>query len=98
MGRLTPELNNALAALRREAGLTQGELARAADVSRQTISSIEQGAYNPSTSLTLRLSVVLGFPVERLFSLPDPAVRDLVHRREELKKEHEVDAEHAHDS
>ncbi|MEX0761951.1 MAG: helix-turn-helix transcriptional regulator [Dehalococcoidia bacterium] len=85
MGRPTPELHNSLADTRRAFGLTQGELARAVSVSRQTISSIEQGNYNPSASLALKLSVLLGVPMESLFSLPDTALAELKQHQVQLQ-------------
>ena len=49
--------------------LTQEDLARKVGVSRQTIYFIEQGKYVPSTSLSLKLAIVLGKSVESLFQL-----------------------------
>lgn len=57
--------------------MTQEELARASDVSRQTIGAIEKGDYNPSTVLALRLSKLLGVSVAELFWLPEGVVEDL---------------------
>jgi len=97
MGRLSSEMHNTLAEARKAAGLTQGDLAQAADVSRQTISSIEQGDYNPSTSLALRLSLLLGIPVEGLFSLPEGVQAELVRRRSQIQTEGKEDSHHADD-
>ena len=55
--------------IRREAGLTQAELADRVDVSRQTINYIENGTFCPSTYLALRLARTFDVPVERLFFL-----------------------------
>ena len=55
---------------RQIAELTQQELADRIGVTRQTVLSIEKGKYTPSVALALRLSVVLGAPVEALFELP----------------------------
>ena len=55
--------------IRREAGLTQAELADRVDVSRQTINYIENGTFCPSTYLALRLARAFDVPVERLFFL-----------------------------
>lgn len=49
-----------IAELRRAAGLTQEELAKKADVTRQTIISLEQGRYNPSLKLAYDITKVLG--------------------------------------
>lgn len=64
-----PRLASRLHVARAEHRLSQGELARRAGVSRQTISSIETGQYCPSTILALRISRVLGARVEDLFWL-----------------------------
>lgn len=77
MGRITPELQNRLSEARRVVGVTQEELARASDVSRQTIGAIEKGDYNPSTVLALRLSTLLGTSMDELFWLPDEAAEEL---------------------
>jgi len=50
-----------------ERGLSQGELAAAVEVSRQTINSIEQERYTPSLPLALTLSRFFGTPVEEIF-------------------------------
>ena len=49
--------------------LNQGELAKLAGVSRQTINSIETGKYEPSLTLALKLAKVFACSVENLFSL-----------------------------
>lgn len=77
MGRISPELENRLSDARTMAAMTQEELARASDVSRQTIGAIEKGDYNPSTVLALRLSKLLGVSVTELFWLPEGVAEDL---------------------
>ena len=49
--------------------LTQEELAKQINVSRQTINSIETGRYVPSTILALKISKVFGKPVNEIFEL-----------------------------
>ncbi len=51
--------------------LTQEELANLIGVSRQTINSIENNRYIPSTVLALKLSKVFGVNVNDLFELED---------------------------
>ncbi len=80
-----PELLNDVATARKEAGLTQEDLATAAGVSRQTIGAIEKGDYSPSTLLALRLALVLEVPLERLFVLPTKAADELRARRDALR-------------
>lgn len=52
------------------------ELARRIGVTRQTISLIEAGKYNPTIKLCLQLSKVLGQPLDRLFWLEDTSERE----------------------
>jgi putative transcriptional regulator len=48
-------------------GLSQGELAAALSVSRQTINSIEKGRYIPSLPLALALARYFETTVEEMF-------------------------------
>jgi putative transcriptional regulator len=57
--------------LRAERGLSQGELAAAMSVSRQTINSIEQERYTPSLPLALALARFFQHPVEEMFDADD---------------------------
>ena len=54
-------------AARAEAGLSQAELAGLVGVSRQTISSIETGLFNPTAKLALVLCIALDKKFEDLF-------------------------------
>ena len=58
---------NRLKVARAERGLSQGELARLVGVSRQTISSIETGQFNPTAKLALVLCIALDKKFEELF-------------------------------
>ena len=60
---------NRLRVLRTERGLSQGELANRAGITRQAISSIESNLYLPATTVALQLASVLACRVEDLFSL-----------------------------
>lgn len=64
-------LGNDLKAAREAAGLTQGGLAQAIGVSRKTINTVENGVFQPSTLLALKLARALGRPVEALFWIAD---------------------------
>jgi len=70
MGRDHVKLLNNLKSLRKQAGLTQGELSVKAEVSRKSINAIENGIYIPSTVLALKISKTLNCSVEDLFQLP----------------------------
>ena len=67
--RSDPRLANRLRVARAERAMSQGELAVAAGVSRQTLSYIETGQYVPSALLAFRLARVLRAPVDGLFWL-----------------------------
>ena len=52
-------------------GISQEALAKVVGVSRQTISFLENGRYNPSLRLAWRISNVLGGSLEDIFSFED---------------------------
>ena len=60
-------LRNRLAEARKERGLSQAELAKMVGVSRNTISSIETGQFNPTAKLALILCIALDKKFEELF-------------------------------
>ena len=60
-------LYNTLKVQRAKLGINQGELGKLAGVSRQTISSIERGEYNPSVTLVLKLAEIFDTTVEEMF-------------------------------
>ena len=60
-------LKNRLKVARAEKGLSQGDLAQLVGVSRQTISSIETGQFNPTAKLALILCIALDKKFEDLF-------------------------------
>jgi putative transcriptional regulator len=64
-------LGNRLKVARAEKNLSQEELGTLAGVTRQTISSIETGLYNPSALLALVLARRLDKRVEDLFYLEE---------------------------
>ncbi len=47
--------------------LSQDDLAKAAGVSRQTISAIEKGDYNPTINLCINICKILGKTLDDLF-------------------------------
>ena len=60
-----------LPALRAARGLSQGALAEALGVSRQTVNSIEVGKYDPSLPLAIRIARFFDSTVEDVFRLPE---------------------------
>ena len=62
-------LANRVKELRAAKGLNQQELGALVGASRQTVSLIERGDYNPSITLALRMAREFGVPVEEIFAL-----------------------------
>lgn len=60
-------LHNRLKEARSERGMSQSELAKTVGVSRNTISSIETGQFNPTAKLALILCIALDKKFEELF-------------------------------
>lgn len=61
-------MDNNVAIRRREAGMTQQQLADAVSVSRQSIISIERGRFDPTLKVAFRISRVLGCAIEDVFA------------------------------
>ncbi|MBR5225346.1 MAG: helix-turn-helix transcriptional regulator [Clostridia bacterium] len=60
-------MKNRVEQLRKEKGLNQDEFAKLLRVSRQTISSIERGKYNPSLDLAFDIAEFFGKTIEEIF-------------------------------
>ena len=60
-------LKNSLKEARNQQGLSQAQLAAMVGVSRNTISSIETGQFNPPAKLALILCIALDKKFEELF-------------------------------
>lgn len=60
-------MDNIIKELRKEKGLTQQDLAELAEVSRQTVNSLETGRYDPSIHLAFRISRIFGKNIEEVF-------------------------------
>lgn len=61
-------MENRVEELRKALGLNQEDFARAIRVSRQTVSSIENGKYNPSLELAFVISDFSEKALKRFFS------------------------------
>ena len=61
------DLKNKLEELRKQRGIRQEELAEILEVSRQTIGSLENGRYNPSIILAIKIARFFGMSVEEVF-------------------------------
>ena len=60
-------MKNRIEELRNEKGIRQEELAKELGVSRQTISSLENGRYNPSILLAYKVAVFFGLTIADVF-------------------------------
>ena len=60
-------MKNKIEAIRKERGILQEEFARSMGVSRQTISSLENGRYNPSILLAHKIAKYFGMTIEEVF-------------------------------
>lgn len=60
-------MKNRLEEIRKERGIKQDELAKVLEVSRQTISSIENGRYNPSIILAFKIARLFDMTIEEIF-------------------------------
>lgn len=60
-------MKNRMEELRKQRGIKQEELANALEVSRQTISSLENGRYNPSIQLAFKIAKYFNMSIEEIF-------------------------------
>lgn len=61
-------VHNRIESLRVERCMSQIELARALNISEQTLKAVESGSYMPSLELSLRISAFFELPIECVFS------------------------------
>ena len=60
-------MKNRIEEIRKERNIRQEEFAKALGVSRQTISSLENGRYNPSITLAYKIAKFFGMTIEEVF-------------------------------
>ncbi|MBQ2971586.1 MAG: helix-turn-helix transcriptional regulator [Ruminococcus sp.] len=60
-------MKNKVEELRKQKGIKQEELAKSLCVSRQTISSLERGKYNPSIMLAYKIAKIFDLSIEEVF-------------------------------
>lgn len=60
-------MENKVEELRKKMGMSQDEFAKAIRVSRQTVSSIETGKYNPSLELAFIIACFFNQNIEEIF-------------------------------
>lgn len=60
-------MKNRIENIRKERGIRQEDFAKAMGVSRQTISSLENGRYNPSILLACKIAKYFEMSIEEVF-------------------------------
>ena len=60
-------MKNRIEALRNQKGIRQDDLGKMLGVSRQTISSLENGRYNPSIMLAYKIAKLFEKSIEEVF-------------------------------
>lgn len=60
-------MKNRIEEIRKSKGIRQEDFAKALGVSRQTISSLETGRYNPSLQLAYKIAVYFEMTIEDVF-------------------------------
>ena len=60
-------MKNRIEQIRKERGILQDEFAKSLGVSRQTISSLENGRYNPSILLAYKIAKFFDMTIEEVF-------------------------------
>ena len=70
------ELITKIYELRRAQKLSQGELAEAVGIRRETLSHLENGKYNPSLKLAMDIAKFFGKTVEEVFEFVEDEEED----------------------
>lgn len=60
-------MKNRIEEIRKEKGIRQEDFAKSMGVSRQTISSLENGRYNPSITLAYKIAKYFEMTIEEVF-------------------------------
>lgn len=66
-------MKNNLEKIRKERRITQEDLVKVLEVSRQTISSLENGRYNPSIVLAFKIARYFDLSIEEIFIYEEEA-------------------------
>ncbi len=67
-------MKNRIEEIRKERGIRQEDFAKQLGVSRQTISSLETGRYNPSIFLAYKIARFFGMTIEEVFLFEEEGV------------------------
>lgn len=68
-------MKNRIEEIRKERGIRQDEFAKCMGVSRQTISSLENGRYNPSITLAYKIAKYFDMTIEEVFVFEEEDLR-----------------------
>ena len=68
-------MKNRIEQIRKERGIRQDAFAKLMGVSRQTISSLETGRYNPSIFLAYKIAKYFGMTIEEVFVFDEEALQ-----------------------
>ena len=68
-------MKNRIEEIRKERGIRQDEFAKCMGVSRQTISSLENGRYNPSITLAYKIAKYFEMTIEEVFVFEEEDLR-----------------------
>ena len=68
-------MKNRIEEIRKERGMRQEEFAKVLGVSRQTISSLETGRYNPSIFLAYKIAKYFDMTIEEVFIFDEEVLR-----------------------
>ena len=71
-------VKNRIEEIRKERGIRQDDFAKYMGVSRQTISSLENGRYNPSITLAYKIAKYFGMTIEEVFVFEEEDLADSV--------------------
>ena len=66
-------MKNRIEEIRKAKGIRQEEFAKSMGVSRQTISSLENGRYNPSILLAYKIAKLFNLSIEEVFIFEEEA-------------------------
>ncbi len=64
-------MKNRIEEIRKERGIKQDDFAKSMGVSRQTISSLENGRYNPSIILAFKIAKYFDTTIEEVFLIEE---------------------------
>ena len=68
-------MKNRIEEIRKERGIRQDEFAKLMGVSRQTISSLETGRYNPSIFLAYKIAKYFNMTIEEVFVFEEEEIK-----------------------